>query len=491
VFPQQDADLNRQTKQDPGRTGGRRPRRAVWFTGLAVLGTSGAIAVTNFGPNPVSSRDTGAAATAPAGAETPLAAAAGGGASPADSGGGVAAAAADAGQHGLGAGAAFTPLDRSLRVPTPKHVRGIYLNAWAAGSTAKRQRLIRLAQQTEINAFVVDVKEVGEISYRSTVPLAVEIGANRAHIPNIRRALDEMREAGVYPIARIVVFRDEVLAKARPDLAIVRQDGSLWVDSHGHGWVDSYNREVWDYNIALAREAIELGFSEIQWDYVRFPDVPQALMRTAVWPAQQGRSKADGIREFLLYAREQLADLGAPITADVFGLTVSVRNDMGIGQQWEKMVDAVDAILPMVYPSHYARGSYGIAEPNANPYQLIKTTLGHAVRRSAQVPNAAVIRPWLQDFTLGAPRYGPAHVRAQIQGVYDAGLHDWILWNPGSNYTEAALANAAGVAPDLPIPDGRTAPAAPAARPDSAAVDTLPGGTRLLGTPVPVGGSGG
>jgi hypothetical protein len=347
----------------------------------------------------------------------------------------------------------YPVVDRSQRVARPEHVRGIYLNAWAAGSSRKFERLLGVARATEVNAFVIDVKEVGEISYPSAVPLAVAAGANRRYIPDIQRVLRRMREEGVYPIARIVVFRDEVLARARPDLAIQREDGTPWVDTHGHGWVDPYNRTVWDYNIALAREAIELGFSEIQWDYIRFPDVPAAVMRTGTFPARAGRARDDAIREFLLYAREQLAELGAPLTADVFGLTTSSRTDMGIGQLWEKMIDAVDAILPMMYPSHYAAGSYGIAQPNASPYRTIRAGLEDALRRSRGVPGAAVIRPWLQDFTLGQPRYGPEHVRAQIQAIYDAGLHEWILWNPGSNYTEAALAAADGTPPLLPLPD--------------------------------------
>jgi hypothetical protein len=248
--------------------------------------------------------------------------------------------------------------------------------------------------------------------------------------------------------------------------------------------VDSYNREVWDYNIAIAREAIELGFSEVQWDYVRFPDVPQALMRQARFPAQAGRTREQAIREFLLYSRDQLADLGAPITADVFGLTVSTRNDMGIGQNWDKLIDAVDAILPMVYPSHYANGTYGISHPNAFPYALIKATLEHAVRRSANVDGAAIIRPWLQDFTLGPPRYEAAHVRAQIRAVYDVGLTEWILWNPGSNYTEGALASADGRAPELPIPDAPL----PVRRDSTPAQADTASGPPLLGTPVRSGG---
>ncbi len=367
-----------------------------------------------------------------------------------------------------------TPLDPSMRVRKPQHVRGLYLNAYAAGSTRKLAKLIDIAQRTEINSFVIDVKEVGEISYRTSVPLANEVGAGRNYIPDIRGVLAKMRENGIYPIARIVVFRDPLLAKARPDLAIQHVDGGVWHDNHGYAWVDSYNRDVWDYNIALAREAIELGFSEVQWDYVRFPDVPQSYMRTAVWPAQEGRTKEDAVREFLLYSREQLADLGVPVTADVFGLTVSAGDDMGIGQLWSKMVDATDVLLPMVYPSHFARGSYGIARPNAEPFQTVLTSMQHAVRRTEGIANAATIRPWLQDFTLGQPRYGPWHVRQQIEAVYEAGLTEWVLWHPGSNYTVEALASASGVAPQLSQP-------APPAAPRPEPVDT---GPAILGVPV-------
>jgi hypothetical protein len=325
------------------------------------------------------------------------------------------------------------------RVPRPDVVRALYLNAFAAGSTRKLARLIDLANRTEINAFVIDVKEVGEVSYRSKVPVAAEVGANRRYVPNIRSVLVKLRENNIYPIARIVVFRDTVLARAKPEWAIHKADGSLWYDNNGMPWVDSFNRNVWDYNIALAREAVHYGFSEIQWDYVRFPDVPRSYMNTANWPAQAGRTKEAAIREFLLYAREKLADLEVEVTADVFGLTVSASDDMGIGQYWEKMVDAVDAILPMVYPSHFARGTYGIAVPNAEPYAVVLRAMQEAVRRSSAVPDAGTIRPWLQAFTLGKPFYREEEIRAQIRAVYDAGLTEWVLWNPSSNYIEAAL----------------------------------------------------
>ena len=345
---------------------------------------------------------------------------------------------------------------RGKRVAKPEAVRALYLNAWAAGSNDKLAKLIRLADSTEINAFVIDVKEAGEISYPSKVKLAIAADANRQYIRNVGRLLDTLRAHDIYPIARIVVFKDPVLAQARPDLAVKTKDGSVWLDNKGKAWVDSYNKTVWDYNIALAREAIELGFAEVQWDYVRFTDAPMSYRARAVYPAAAGRGRGDGIREFMLYAREQLKDLNVPVTADVFGLTTSTKGDMGIGQDWEKMIDAVDVILPMVYPSHYISGNYGIAQPNAAPYRVIYRALQDAIARTKDVPNAATIRPWLQAFTLGPPKYSPAHVRAQIEAVYDVGLTEWVLWSPGSNYERAYLAPENGPAPDFPIPGGKT-----------------------------------
>jgi hypothetical protein len=346
------------------------------------------------------------------------------------------------------------------RVAKPETVRALYLNAWAAGSSRKLAKLIDIADKTEINSFVIDVKEGGEISYPSKVKLAIEAGANREYIRNVRRLLDTLRAHNIYPIARIVVFKDPVLATAKPELAVKNKDGTVWKDNKGKAWVDTYNRAVWDYNIALAREAIELGFSEVQWDYIRFTDAPMSYRARAVYPAAAGRTRQDAVREFMLYSREKLKDLNVPITADVFGLTVSTKGDMGIGQEWEKMIDAVDVILPMVYPSHYIPGNYGLSSPNAYPYRVIYRSMQDAMDRSKPFANAATIRPWLQAFTLGPPRYGPAYVRAQIEAVYDAGLTEWVLWSPGSNYDPAALAPEGGEAPAFEIPGGK----GPAAR---------------------------
>lgn len=343
-----------------------------------------------------------------------------------------------------------------VRVPKPDVVKAIYLNAWAAGSQRKLARLIDLADKTEINSFVIDVKEGGEVSYASKVKLANDIGATRKYIPNVRALLDTLRAHNIYPIARIVVFKDPVLAEARPDLAVKDKEGNVWKDNKGKAWVDTYNKEVWDYNIALAREAIELGFSEVQWDYIRFTDAPMSYRARAVYPAANGRTRQAAVREFIVYSKEKLADLNVPVTVDVFGLTTSSRGDMGIGQEWEQIIDVADVILPMVYPSHYIPGNYGLSRPNAYPYRVIYESMQDAIARSKPFGDrAALIRPWLQAFTLGQPPYTPAHVRAQIEAVYDVGLTEWVLWSPGSNYDARALAPEGGPAPVYEIPGGK------------------------------------
>jgi len=349
-------------------------------------------------------------------------------------------------------------LDRSeLPAPVferPEHIRGIYLNAWASGSRARREELIQLARRTEINTFVMDVKdESGYLSYGTRVALAREIGADRElRIRGVRELLHRLQEAGVYPVARIVVFKDPLLALTRPDLAVQHLDGAPWVDGKGDLWVNPWAEEVWDYHIELAREAVELGFPEIQWDYIRFPDRPAAEMANAVFPGSDGRPRTRAVRGFLQRARAELADLDVPLTADVFGLATTYRNDVGIGQVWEDVIDVADAVLPMVYPSHYWTGSFGYQVPNDRPYEVVAAALRDAVRRTEGVEGAGQIIPWLQSFTLGAPRYGAAEIRAQVLAAYDQGIYDWILWNASGRYPEEALEPVDG------WPDGREPP---------------------------------
>jgi hypothetical protein len=328
-------------------------------------------------------------------------------------------------------------------VPTPAVVRGLYVNRWAA--LGKRVwELIGVAERTEVNALVIDVKDDrGFVLYRSRVPLAREIGADTVRpmtAAHVRAMLDTMRVHGIYPIARIVVAKDPLLAGQRPEWAIrSKADTSKpWRDTQGRAWLDAHQWPVWQYAADLAREAVDLGFSEIQFDYVRFPD-DKHLVRDAAFPLANGRLRAQVIREQLGRVHALLAPLGVPITADVFGLTATDTTDMGIGQRWEMFADQVDVVLPMSYPSHYAPGTYGFSVPNAHPYEVVDRTLKDAKRRSAPLAHAASVRPWYQDFTLGPPHYGAAQVRAQIKAGYDNGVEGWILWNPGSRYSLDAL----------------------------------------------------
>ena len=327
-------------------------------------------------------------------------------------------------------------------MPRPEVVRGLYVNRWAALGDRMWQ-LIDLAKRTEVNALVIDVKDDrGFLLYRSNVPLARAIGADTNRpmtAKRLRAVLDTMRAHEIFPIARIVVAKDPLLAEQKREWAVKRKsDGMPWLDKNGKPWLDPHHREIWAYAGDLADEAVKLGFAEVQFDYVRFPDEPR-LIREATFPLAQGRVRARVIREQLGYLHGRFAPRRIPMAIDVFGLTATDSTDMGIGQKWEQFVDQADIVLPMTYPSHYAPGTYGIGNPNARPYAVLDHSLRDAKRRSIGIAGAGRLVPWYQDFTLGPPRYGVEQVRAQIQAGYDNGVREWMLWNPGSRYTIAAL----------------------------------------------------
>jgi hypothetical protein len=327
-------------------------------------------------------------------------------------------------------------------VPTPNPVRGLYVSRWAAIGQRMWQ-LIDVAERTEVNALVIDVKDDrGLVLYHSNVLLAREIGADTTRPMSYRRlraVLDTMRAHGIYPIARIVVAKDPLLAAAKRDWAIKRKsDRSPWLDKNGRPWLDPTRQEIWKYAADLGAEAVKLGFSELQFDYVRFPDEDR-IIREAVFPLMNGRVRAQVIRDQLGYLRSLVRPLHVPMTIDVFGLSATDTTDMGIGQKWEMFVDRADVVLPMDYPSHFAPGTFGLRNPNAHPYETIKHALRDATKRTAGIPNAARIVPWYQDFTLGPPRYGAPQVRAQMRAGYDNGIDSWMLWNPGSRYSLDAL----------------------------------------------------
>lgn len=329
----------------------------------------------------------------------------------------------------------------------PAVVRGIYLNRWVFGGD-RLHSLLRLADTTEINAFVIDVKDAtGELTYPSSVPIAVQIGANRAvSTRDIRERLALVHARGIHTIARIVVARDPLLARGKHDWAIHDESGGLWYDGLGEPWVDAFHDSVWIYAAQIAEEAALMGFEEIQFDYVRFPDEPPARLNRTVYPARRpGDSKRAAVQRNVRLLGGRVKALGIPFTLDIFGLTTStVGGDLGIGQVWEDLVTEADVVLPMVYPSHYRRGAYGIQHPNAEPYIIVRRALEDGIQRSRGIPDAARIRPYLQSFSIFGVRYAAAEVRAQIRAVEDLGLTDWILWNASGRYPPDALRPARG-----------------------------------------------
>jgi hypothetical protein len=320
-------------------------------------------------------------------------------------------------------------------------VRGIYVNRWAAQSPRRMRSLIALADSTEINAFVIDIKDEFGINYASSDSMVKRNAGRGGVIPGLQPLLDTLQAHGILAIARIVVFKDSVTARLNPDWTIRQANGSVWRDKEELAWVNPYNPALWDLNIRVAEEVTRLGFDEIQWDYIRFPE-PYRSLPTQVFPGAEGRSKTQALVGFLELAKQRLGALGVRSTADVFGLVTTVNGALEIGQSWEPLSAVTDVMLPMVYPSHYPRGAFGIARPNADPYGIIYAAISKAHERDVKRGiTGEHVRPWIQAFTLGVPPYGAREVRLQKQAIYDAGYDGWILWHPGTKYGlfEAAL----------------------------------------------------
>lgn len=343
---------------------------------------------------------------------------------------------------------------REFQWTRPGAVKALYVNAWAFGSS-RLWTLVRLADSSAVNALVIDVKDdTGCLLYHSQVRTAREIGADRcARTRDVEARLDTLHAHGIYPIARIVVAKDPLLARGKPAWSVQSRNGGLWYDRIGSAWVDAYNDSVWVYSGLLAQEAIRLGFAEVQFDYVRFPDEPRARMATAIFAARRGgETQREAVRRHIQMLADYVRPMGVPVTFDVFGLTASnTTSDLGIGQVWEDFVGVADVVLPMVYPSHYYRGAFGFRSPNANPYQVVRLALTDALART-RFPSTTLVRPYLQAFTLGRrlPRYTPTEIRDQIRAAQELGLESWVLWNPRSVYQRAAL-------PPYPSVAGRVA----------------------------------
>ena len=314
-------------------------------------------------------------------------------------------------------------------------VRALYVNRFAAQSTKRMRQLIRMADETEINALVIDMKDEFGLNFKTSNAEWARNAGTAGTVRDLRGLLDTLRAHKILPIARLVVFKDSVTARVHPDWTMRRQDNSIWRDKQGLAWVNPYHRELWKYNIGLGEELAKMGFGEIQFDYIRFPE-PYPSLPKQVFPGSNGVSKPDILATFLKEANTRYDKLGVRTTADIFGLVTTVNGALEVGQWWEKISPTVDVVLPMVYPSHYPRGSFGIASPNAEPQRVITTAITRARERDRKlgITTGEHVRPWLQAFTLGKPPYGAAEIEAQKRGTYEAGYDGWVLWSPGSKY---------------------------------------------------------
>jgi hypothetical protein len=323
---------------------------------------------------------------------------------------------------------------QKLRTDVSAPIRGLYINRFAAQSTKRMKSLIAVADSTEINAFIIDIKDEFGLNFHSSDPLLQKNEGTAPKVANLKALVDTLNAHGILPVARIVVFKDSVAARMNPEHTIRKADGSPWRDKKGLTWVNPYANAIWEYNFRIAEEAVRMGFGEIQFDYIRFPE-PYKSLPPQVFPESNGRTKTQALAEFLNAAHVRIDKLGVRTTADVFGLVTTVQGALEVGQAWEPLTKAVDVLLPMVYPSHYPRGSFGIAHPNAEPYRIIHIAISRARERNAAVGiTGQHVRPWIQAFTLGPPKYGPPEIEAQKKAVYDSGYDSWVMWNPGSQY---------------------------------------------------------
>ncbi len=327
-------------------------------------------------------------------------------------------------------------------------VRGIYVTGPMAGS-AGMDNLIDLIDNTELNAVVIDVKnDEGNITYQMNLQTAQEMGACINYIGDMESLMAELKEHNIYTIARIVCFKDPYLAEYNPQLALKKADGSYLTDAYGLTWVNPYREEVWEYLTNVALAAADMGFDEIQYDYVRFPIGNDA--GTADYGVDiRSYPKEQAIMNFLDYATERLHEKGIPVTADVFGTIIGSAVDVEqVGQNYVGLGGTVDVLCPMIYPSHYGNGVFGFDVPDAHPYETVYAALMASKNELAGITdeNRAVVRPWLQAFTAtwinGHITYGGEEIREQIQAVYDAGYEEWILWNASNRYTDEGLEKA-------------------------------------------------
>ncbi len=318
-------------------------------------------------------------------------------------------------------------------------VKGIYLTAYSANNPTKLDSMIKLIDDTELNAVVIDIKDyTGYVLYDSQVPQVKKIKTKKVIIDDVSAVIKKLHEHNIYVIARQTVFQDPVLAEAKPEWSIKNKKGGVWHDNKGLSWVDATREEVWKYNMQIAKEAIGLGFDEMNFDYVRFPS--DGNLSAVQYSTTEPRYKT--MEKFYAFVGDTLKDEPAWISIDMFGLTMDAKgtNDLGIGQRLVDAVDNVDYICPMMYPSHYGAGYAGLKNPASDPAMVFKTGLAKGL--PAFTDKRAKVRPWIQAFNIGAvydENKFDNRIRAQINEIEKVSDSGWLMWNASNRYSDVGL----------------------------------------------------
>lgn len=347
-------------------------------------------------------------------------------------------------------------------VKTPEAVKAIYMTACVATMPSFREKLVHIADTTEVNSIIIDVKDFsGTIAYTPETTILKDNQGKGCRTKDLREFVSELHGKGIYTIARITVFQDPYYTKAHPDLAVHKKsDGSVWKDRKGLSFIDVSAKPYWDYVVALGKESYAMGFDELNFDYMRFPS--DGDMKDIEYSLSKGMTKPEALEHFFAYLHDALSPIGAKLSVDLFGMTATNNDDLNIGQVLERALPYFDYVSPMVYPSHYPPHFNGWLNPNDHVYDVVHFSMSRAAVRAEasstpvlhfggvrigtstpaiytkDVYDKNKLRPWLQDFSYGG-NYGATEVRAQIQATYDSGLDSWFLWDPKNIYTKAAL----------------------------------------------------
>jgi hypothetical protein len=337
--------------------------------------------------------------------------------------------------------------DSGYEFAYPDAVRGIYVTAHSAGGE-RFERLINLLESSDLNSMVIDIKD--DHGYLTYIPEegSPYMDIAQPYIGDTQEMMKKLEEKQIYPIGRIVVFKDSVLAAKRPDLSFV-ENGDVWKNGRGESFVNPFMKEVWDYNVNIAIEAAKMGFQEIQFDYVRYPEGFENRDTTLQYgygdykdlDLDNVQKRVEAVTDFVEYAREKLEPYNVQVSVDIFGYTATLPEAPGIGQNFSRISEHVDVISSMIYPSHWT-SYFGVAKPDTEPYKIIAEYAKFENDKLDELEERPVSRPWIQDFTatwLGAGNYipyGKKQVEDQIRALNENGIDEFLLWNAGNTYTE-------------------------------------------------------